>query len=69
MRQEKTTLLKLLFWAAVTGNILFILWVTFNGLKEHFQGTIYEKLSYIALMALLVTNTCLLFHFRKKKNE
>lgn len=45
MGKVKTSLIKLLFPAAVTGNILFVLWVSFNGLKEHFQGTIFEKLS------------------------
>ena len=69
MGKVKTSLIKLLFLAAITGNILFVLWVTFNGLKEHFQGTIFEKLSYIGLMGLLALNTFLLFHFRKKRHE
>jgi hypothetical protein len=46
--------------AAISGNILFILWVTFNGLKEGFSGTIYEKLSYIGLMGLLSINSFLI---------
>jgi len=69
MGKVKTSLIKLLFPAAVTGNILFVLWVSFNGLKEHFQGTIFEKLSYIGLMGLLAVNTFLLFYFRKKNYE
>ena len=66
MGKVKTSLINLLSLAAITGNILFIVWITFNGLKEHFQGTIYEKLSYIGLMGLLTLNTVLLFYFRKK---
>lgn len=69
MGKAKISFIKLLFLAAVTGNILFVLWVTVNGLKEHFNGTIYEKLSYIGLIGLLTTNTHLLFHLRKKKYE
>lgn len=46
--------------AAISGNILFMLWVTFNGLKEGFSGTIYQKLSYIGLMGLLLINSFLL---------
>ena len=69
MGKVKTSLIKLLFLAAIAGNILFVLWVSFNGLKEHFQGTIFEKLSYIGLMGLLAVNTFLLFYFRKKNYE
>ncbi|MBS1521170.1 MAG: hypothetical protein JST50_09245 [Bacteroidetes bacterium] len=50
----------LLRFAAISGNILFALWVTFNGLKEHFSGTIYEKLSYIGLVGLLSINSFLI---------
>ncbi len=69
MEKIKSSLTKLLSIAAITGNILFILWVTVNGLKEHFRGTLYEKLSYIGLMGLLIVNTFLIFHFRKKRHE
>lgn len=44
-------------FAAISGNILFILWVTVNGLKEGFSGTIYQKLSYIGLVVLLSINS------------
>lgn len=46
--------------AAITGNILFIIWVTHNAMEAHFAGTIYEKLSYVGLMGLLLTNSFLL---------
>ena len=49
---------------AVAGNVLFILWITFNGIDEGFRGTIYQILSYIGLVVLLVLNTVLIL--RKK---
>ena len=60
------SLTKLLSLAAISGNILFMLWITLNGLKEHFQGTIYEKLSYVGLMGLLSLNTILIIRCKKK---
>jgi hypothetical protein len=50
----------LLRFAAISGNILFVLWVTFNGLKEHFSGTIYQKLSWLGLTLLLSINSFLI---------
>jgi hypothetical protein len=50
----------LLRFAAICGNILFVLWVTFNGLKEGFSGTIYQKLSYAGLVGLLSINSFLI---------
>ena len=51
-------------YLAVAGNVLFILWVTYNGIDEGFRGTIYQILSYIGLVGLLVLNTVLIL--RKK---
>ncbi len=45
--------------AAIAGNILFVLWMTFNALKEGFSGTIYEKISYVGLICLLALNSYL----------
>ena len=55
---------------AVMGNILFILWMTYNVIDSHFAGTIYQKISYIGLMGLLIVNSCLLLDppVRKSKN-
>lgn len=47
-------------YAVITGNILFIIWVTHNAMEAHFAGTIYEILSYIALTVLLLLNSFLL---------
>ena len=56
----KKQFIALLRFAALTGNIAFVLWVTFNGLKEGFSGTIYQKLSYIGLVGLLSINSFLI---------
>jgi hypothetical protein len=64
----KPTLILLLKIGAIAGNLLFILWVSFNALKEHFSGTIYEKISYVALMGLLTVNIFLLIRsFKTEK--
>jgi hypothetical protein len=55
---------KLLRYAAIIGNIMFILWITYNGIEEGFKGTVYQKLSYIGLVSLLILNIGLLY--RKK---
>jgi len=47
-------------YPAVAGNVLFILWMTYNGIDEGFKGTVYQKLSYIGLTMLLVLNSFLL---------
>jgi len=48
-------------YAAFAGNILFILWVTYNGINEGFRGTVCQKISYFSLMGLLILNCVLLF--------
>lgn len=50
----------LLSAGAVIMNILFVLWILYNGINENFQGTPVEKASYLALMLLLATNAFLL---------
>jgi len=50
----------LLRFAAISGNILFVLWVTFNGWQEGFRGTIYQKLSWLGLISLLSINSFLI---------
>lgn len=55
---------KFLRYTAILGDILFILWITRNGIDEGFKGTIYQKFSYISLVFLLILNIGLLY--RKK---
>jgi len=45
---------------AIAGNIIFILWILYNGINEGFVGTLPEKVSYIGLMGLLAVNSILL---------
>ena len=52
---------KLLRYIAIFGNIMFILWITYNGIDEGFKGTVYQKLSYIGLVSLLILNIGLLY--------
>ena len=47
-------------YLAIAGNVLFILWVTYNGIDEGFSGTLSEKASYVGLMLLLALNTALI---------
>ncbi len=56
MEKEKSLFIELLSWAAVAGNILFLLWILYNGINENFQGTTIEKISYITLMGLLAVS-------------
>jgi hypothetical protein len=57
----------LLKYAAITGNVLFVLWVSFNAVKENFQGTIYEKISGVGLICLLIINCILILNKGKAK--
>jgi len=64
MKREKSTLTELLLLAAITGNILFVLWILYNGISEGFHGTTIEKVSYLTLMGLLAVNAFLLIRKR-----
>jgi hypothetical protein len=65
MNSSKSNLTGLLSWAAIAANLLFVLWILVNGINEHFQGTMIERISYISLMALLTLNAVLLLRNRK----
>jgi hypothetical protein len=67
MKKETSVLIMFLTWAALAGNILFMLWISYNGISEHFRGTVYEKLSYISLMVLLAINSILVLRKRKPR--
>lgn len=47
-------------YVAIFGNVMFILWITYNGIDEGFKGTIYQKISYLGLTILLTLNIVLL---------
>jgi hypothetical protein len=53
-------------YLAIFGNILFILWISYNGINEGFKGiTPVQAVSYIGLIMLLVLN---IFLFARKNN-
>ena len=43
-----------------------MLWVTYNVIKERFSGTVYEKISYVGLIGLLILNTLLILRDKKE---
>jgi len=53
-------------YAAVAGNVGFVLWILYNGINEGFKGTIYEIISYAGLIILLSLNTALLLLKQKE---
>jgi hypothetical protein len=55
---------KLFRYAAILGDMVFVLWITYNGIDEGFKGTSIQVVSYISLMILLILNTVLIY--RKK---
>jgi hypothetical protein len=64
---KKDAIHNLFKYAAVAGNVLFVLWMLRNGIDEGFKGTIYQFVSYIGLTLLLTLNTVLLL--QKDKNS
>jgi hypothetical protein len=70
MKKENSPLTELLSLLAITGNIVFVLWILYNGMHESFQGRTIEKISYITLMGLLGVNAYLLIRNRRQdKND
>jgi hypothetical protein len=44
----------------VAGNVLFVLWMRFNGMDEGWKATPYQIMSYAGLTVLLALNTYLI---------
>jgi hypothetical protein len=66
MEKITDTLTDFLSWIAIAVNILFVLWILYNGINEGFEGTLPEKISYISLMGLLTLNAVLLLRCKRK---
>jgi hypothetical protein len=64
---ETKPLITLLRYAAICGNILFVLWILFNAMDEGFRGTLPEKLSAIGMIGLLTVNCFLLLRKPSQK--
>jgi type IV secretory pathway TrbL component len=60
---------KIITLLVVLGNLLFMLWITYNGINEGFAGTLPEKVSYIGLMGLLIFNTILILRSRARQKQ
>jgi hypothetical protein len=58
---------KYLTFLAVTGNVVFILWILYNGINEGFKGTWIERVSYLALIMLLAINSFLILGRKRQK--
>jgi hypothetical protein len=63
---QHSTIYKFLRNIAVAGNIIFVLWILYNGINEGFQGTFLEIVSYIGLMILLLLNAFLIYSRQRK---
>ncbi|HEY5470326.1 MAG TPA: hypothetical protein VIK07_07375 [Bacteroidales bacterium] len=57
---QNRQLIQLLKYVVITGNIIFILWILYNGISEGFKGTLVQIFSYVALIGLLTVNSILL---------
>ena len=67
METKKLSLL--LRYAALAGNILFVLWIAFNAMDEGFKGTLIQKLSGLVLICLLILNSILLIGANRKQKQ
>lgn len=52
---------------ALAGNVLFILWILFNGMDSGWQGTLPQKVSFVSLIGLLGVNSYYLSALPKRK--
>lgn len=59
-------LISFLRYAAITGNIVLLLWFSFTRINEEFKGSIYQKISSVGLIGLLITTIFLLFMRNKQ---
>ncbi|MES1181914.1 MAG: hypothetical protein ABUL44_03875, partial [Flavobacterium sp.] len=55
-----------LCYSAIAGNLFFVLWILRNGIHEGFNGTAIEKLSYLALVVLLLLNGIIIYRSLQK---
>ena len=63
---ENSNIYNLFRYIAITGNVIFVLWILYNGINEGFQGTPLEIVSYIGLMILLFLNAFLIYSRQRK---
>ncbi len=51
-------------YIAIAGNVLFILWLLYNGIDKGFKATNAQLVSYVTLISLLILNIFIVW--RKK---
>jgi hypothetical protein len=56
-------------YVAIAGNMLFVLWILYNGINEGFRGTPVEIVSYVGLVVLLLLNAILLILVGGRQKE
>jgi hypothetical protein len=59
---KNSKIYRMLRFIAIVGNVLYFLWILYNGISEGFAniGTV-QGVSYIGLMVLLILNIFLFF--------
>ena len=53
-------------YAAVAGNVVYLLWIIRNGIEQGFRGRPVEVVSWVGLLVLLILNAALLWHRQVK---
>ena len=61
----KKIIYRLIRYAAILGNVVYILWILRNGINEGFSGTMVQVVSYIGLIFLLTLNAVLLYLYKR----
>ena len=54
------TVRRWLRYAAIAGDVVFVLWIVRNGIDEGFSATPVQAVSYVGLIVLLALNAVLL---------
>ena len=57
---KNNDLIDLLKYAAMAGNVLYVLWILYNGIDEGFSAPLVQKVAYLGMIVLLILNTVLL---------
>ena len=60
----------MLQYIAILGNVIYILWVLYNGIDEGFRniGSV-QSIALLGLIVLLILNITIIYHLRKSKNS
>jgi len=53
--------LETLRYIAILGNLVYILWILYNGINEGFNATPVQVISYIGILLLLILDSVLIY--------